>query len=88
MPNAWLKTAVTTTKTNGTGTARTVAVTGTNTTARDVPSITRTSTRSAVAIATTTGEDEGFSIEFSIKVRSLLATVPEGAASPPNPICS
>lgn len=86
--NQWLQTLVVTNRGTGQGTGRAIVMSGTNTTVRAVPTITRTMTRGAVAVATTTNEDEGYTISFAIKIRSLLGTVPAGADSPPSPICS
>ena len=76
MPNQWLPTDANTTRTNGTGTNRTITQSGLTTTLRQVPLITRTITKNAVAVSTVTNEDEGFTMSFTVKIRDLIGTVP------------
>lgn len=65
----WLTTEVDSTTTHGTSTARTIVMSGTDTSSRAVPIITRT---------TTTNEDEGLIISFAVPIIGGLGTVPAG----------
>ena len=82
----WLTTEIVTTKTNGMSTARNIVMSGTDTTLQELPTITRTSTRTPTEVDDVTHEDEGCVATFALKIRSLLGTVPPGADNPPSPI--
>lgn len=86
MPNQWLATEVVATRSNGSGTGRTITMSGMDTSVREVPTITRTNTTAAISRASVSLEDEGCTVSFKVKIRSLLASVPDGGVTPPNPI--